>query len=581
MLIGALVTIGAVLVDPFAQLIVHFEECQRPSSATQASIPRRNTYAPFGGHEGAGISSIDGIMQSNIIAGVMDSIDVDFNCPSGNCRFASSYYSLGYCSTCTDVTQNLTFSCDTYGCNASLPSGTAVTPPGWSSTVNRLVANLTTQGYEMIKNGWSEGTPNVSHVDEWDPAGFGAASCVLTPCVYEYLTQMQAGKLNETILSTSAEFREGVDATGWDSTQTLHLDCLPLAEYRAFSSMLNIEEQEAKSGWVGFNFTLEAQDGDKYIFNNNTYYGGTGHNISLSSQCVFVFGESVLYALGLYLSDFFSGNVTSSETSNYLAFSGPAQLQALYNFGMPDPFENIKNRVAGVAKAITSHIRQSSIDTAMEIPMGYQSDAIGVVLEPRTCIVVRWGWIALPVTLMLLTSAFFIATVVTCSSTAISNSGKSAGIDPNDSDDEMDTTGDQSQRQMPLLWKESILAPIFHGLLPASYHRATKREARTGLHVVPSEAMAFSNRIPNADRNDDNVNDEHREDDPIRHVDPMAQNYLRPRKWNENDHGDQRRLNDLGTMKRQAKAMYVRLVQVEDPQEGQYYRICEAKPPAG
>src|SRR5438874_1344544 len=127
-LVGAFITICALGVDPFAQLIIHFDECLVPDPRVIATIPRRNTYAELGPHEGAGISGLLPVLQSDINAGVINPIDITFQCPSGNCNFTSPYYSVAWCSSCTDISKDLILDCSSsqpsgIACNASLPSG--------------------------------------------------------------------------------------------------------------------------------------------------------------------------------------------------------------------------------------------------------------------------------------------------------------------------------------------------------------------------------------------------------------------------------------------------------------------------
>jgi hypothetical protein len=99
--VGALVTVAALVIDPFAQQVIQAHTCPIADPKAQVSIPK-NEY-------GAGVDTLRAAMQSAIYAVVYnpETITILFDCTTGNCTFEDHYSSLGYCSSCVDLTSNL------------------------------------------------------------------------------------------------------------------------------------------------------------------------------------------------------------------------------------------------------------------------------------------------------------------------------------------------------------------------------------------------------------------------------------------------------------------------------------------
>ena len=108
--LGALLTVVAVALDPFAQQIIRYYSCQIPDTGSQATIARSTFFAEVGGHLGAGLSTVAIGLQSSMNAGIFSpqTTGVAFDCGTSNCTFPGSYSTVGYCSTCEDVTSELT-----------------------------------------------------------------------------------------------------------------------------------------------------------------------------------------------------------------------------------------------------------------------------------------------------------------------------------------------------------------------------------------------------------------------------------------------------------------------------------------
>ena len=100
-----------------------------PNSRVQASIARTNVYTdPEAIHNGAGSVSLGVGTQAAISAGAFSAsaLSVSFSCPTGNCTFERPYSSVGFCSSCSDISTELRRINYTYVVeNPELPGGHA------------------------------------------------------------------------------------------------------------------------------------------------------------------------------------------------------------------------------------------------------------------------------------------------------------------------------------------------------------------------------------------------------------------------------------------------------------------------
>lgn len=164
-------------------------------------------------------------MQSAINAGVFSpgSVTTPFTCDTGNCTFPE-YKSFAYCSTCTDISSEISttnytrisaLSNDSISSdegdylNFTLPSGL------WGSQKNnhQFAMNLSSNGdmsstFQAIL-GDSDGPGIRDHTYtnypygpglEWVCRGYGAAQCSLEICIKIFSASIENGKLVETEL---------------------------------------------------------------------------------------------------------------------------------------------------------------------------------------------------------------------------------------------------------------------------------------------------------------------------------------------------------------------------------------------
>ena len=228
--LGALLTVVAVALDPFAQQIIRYYSCQIPDTGSQATIARSTFFIEAGGHLGAGLSTVAVGLQSSMNAGIFSpqTAGVVFDCGTSNCTFPGSYNTVGYCSTCEDVTSELTIhnlSQSVYPptFNYTLPgaeysngtysyfNGTDVDNDIDSAlfTMNcgaETVISFGGSTCEMIMSRYTgtyfklQGCADTllgNSMGDWYCRGYGAARCSLYPCIRTYKGTVKNGKLQE------------------------------------------------------------------------------------------------------------------------------------------------------------------------------------------------------------------------------------------------------------------------------------------------------------------------------------------------------------------------------------------------
>ena len=196
--VGALLTIVAIAVDPFAQQVIQYRNEPRLLDGSNATIPIARQYL---GDSSQGTSLIDAPLLSALFDGLMDSKSADTeqraSCPTGQCTFNGTFGTLGFCSSCTNVVSHLgvTFKNHTVnlgprgrgnssinqwtalGLEAILPDGLklVIGPPDPSNQMTAFSMNSTGLGIPVMQqvmgdDPWSFG--NNSYAVTWPYSGW-------------------------------------------------------------------------------------------------------------------------------------------------------------------------------------------------------------------------------------------------------------------------------------------------------------------------------------------------------------------------------------------------------------------------
>lgn len=452
-------------VDPVSQLLIRYYNCniQLPATQSRASIPRRNTFSEMGLHSGAGLSTLTFEFQTAINAGLFNpvSVDISFACPTGNCTF-DPYHTMAYCSKCSDISSSLSTSWDVTGSfnetvingsssyNISYPTTRFMTslPNGFSSSdhqepggtleylkfnttaakdyaVQMIAANLTSP-YQMSGNNCTTPAENAT----WSCRDSGAASCTLYPCIRSYSATVNESKLQETIISTSAEF--AYDTKNMASN-TVNVACLsPETRQGLINTGYNIT---SATEWIGYY-------GPGILGNTTSQYptpNASVPNITVPAECQYLIYAPTQMSLGAFMASFFNGSVTADPTGYAYVTNGPVQLNRFFNVARMS-LASVAAIFSDISDSMTAYIRQSASRTHTGVgPLdnGVAVPAPGHVFQTETCIQVRWGYITFPIALVLLTMVFLVAVIV-----------------------------ETARQHEADAWKSSALALLFHGLDP-------------------------------------------------------------------------------------------------------------------
>ncbi|KAK5449383.1 hypothetical protein LTS15_008927 [Exophiala xenobiotica] len=430
--------------DDASRGVISTYECQLEAPSSRATIPRTNMMNESGSHIGAGENAITIGLQKAINAGIYNpGTPVEFDCPTGNCTFPDVYHSVGYCSSCIDVTDSLviTYEVATGGynyTNISIPgyweedygdlqwvdpiSATiddlSSTPDNPSSPTNvNFVMNYTEKAIVAaeLNLGSNVTCPEGSQV-QWGCGGGssftagqggGAATCTIEPCVRSYKAYIAGGRLSEEVASASNLRIWQAVSNFATNNATINIACLsPGTRDHVTQLELTLED----NGWLSTpNLSMiRGSEDDYFIPTENEAFP----NISIPAECVYQFDVvQTDGAVQRFLDTYLNGTLLVMWNNSNLNF------------------ENLNSTFANIADSLTTRVRQNS-------PQSHSRPAYGVVLQQQTCVHVRWAWLAYPAALTALTLIFLTVMVI--------------------------ETGRGEMKRHD--WKSEPLAMMFHGL---------------------------------------------------------------------------------------------------------------------
>lgn len=254
--------------------------------------------------------------------------------------------------------------------------------------------------------------------DTWRCRGYGAAECILRPCVRTYSCSIEAGRVNETIVEESSLDQiwgfgdssttiDGIEVTVQPLLGLLDLHCITSADGR---NLIENGYDLANAGrWLPFNTTFNVS--------NPVNASSPFPESLLANECLYIISPLIIEAIsGETLWPFLIGNVTrsvaepASPITRYI-FQGTEQLLHLYNSGNVS-MESIRDKFTNLAQALTLLVRSSGDPE-------YSRRAEGDVLRYAVCVRVTWAWIALPAALTGLALVMLALTVATTARRAV------------------------------------------------------------------------------------------------------------------------------------------------------------------
>lgn len=475
---GALIAVLMVAVDPFFQEPLQYTDCQQ-SLGVKATVARSNYFestAKFSYsyplrkeawyRDYVFFEPPKSAQSSLTAAGMSHTSSVQPYCPTGNCTF-ESFSTVGYCSTCEDLSHQLIFNNElksddsrkaSYSCNSMLPTGSNMTfnnddeHPSMFKGLFRGSTDTNSSGSELSdyqistptafdfiagKTFWSAGVwlregmdpttanyvkecININHhpENEWSCRGYGAARCTIFPCIREYEVNVTAGVVSETMIRhTPFETPRNLSSgRRWNEPVVfVNTSCLSPEE----RSRLVHEGYSVAQSWLRYNFPWNITGLNQDTSDDFWYDPVAKYPYSMDARgCTYMFGPYLDLTLQTFFRriNFFDGIVAGVWSSGdsidrtFNSFSGPTELQPLYNSSKVS-FAGINQTFENLATGFTNFMRQNG-------HAGYSAPAEGVVWHYATCLNVHWPWIALPASLVALTSLVLLPLTIVSTSRA-------------------------------------------------------------------------------------------------------------------------------------------------------------------
>lgn len=436
---GAILTIVAMAVDPFTQQVVRFYGCSTVVEGGLATVPFSNNYTASS--HAYGDSQLDPQMQLAIYIGLLDppantSAALNFECGTGNCTFPStddgaSFLSLALESRCIDIGSNIAYSVGARDFNdPDLGPKAKATLPGYRLQLSNYSSTVMLSESQSPTDRPSNFLSHVAYLmtslsrNQAGPQNTHAFECEFYPVVNTYSANITNGVLFEKVLDSQ------------------RMDVWP---YMYGTQAILIVKRTIRGGkWHDCTGGLDRSDENGVSLSiDPIYYNETEPtnvtNVPVGTPTYFSrnttwWPRDCMYWLPHQTATSLSEAITNLLGNETLSYSGPLNRPKgnpwsvnLWNNGTPT-LDTVQAIMDGMTRSVTARLRQGD---GISINMG---PANGTVWGLQTCVGVNWEWLALPAGLLLLTIVFLVLTIARTMSTQVR------------------------------VWKSSIFAVLFSGL---------------------------------------------------------------------------------------------------------------------
>lgn len=460
---AAIIFLLVAAIGPFLQQSIKSYTCQRSLHNTSASIAATN-WVDYG----ITLNSLSGNFHPNlrIMTAVLEAIiglennsrTVPFDCPTGNCDF-SNFSSLGYCSSCIDITSHVQEQrgpinddvanrygpihdeSNTYTLNYTIPDedchlslamvdgrrityGTthlALCPSSRFGHFNFTTLSLIWSDCSHDHGDGLQDRPGCrGHPEQLsslgNSSGLLAFSCTLGLCVRDYTGRIRNGVLDETMTNNFPSSFQMND----HEIALVHLPCtVDLISY-------DISNLSKVPNIPGRKFSTVIFD---------------GRPVRAPPECVFKVEPTVPWVIRNFFQQVFAPPAIddpscslSWDSRGYWSESSgcdPWYLDPIFRGGKPTS-ETISSDMDRIAAAISNLMRAMGSN----VYRNGSGVALGTVIQTTVCMRVDWPWLLLPAMLMLLTVILFAAVLL--------------------------MARDRYNRQP--IWKSSAVVAFFHGI---------------------------------------------------------------------------------------------------------------------
>ena len=461
--LGALITIAAIAIDPFTQRLIHPVLCDRVTLNSGASIPRAQNLT--GGY------SMVSVMSDAFVAGLLtDQQLLSYDCPTGNCTYPSMsgstklFQTLGFDSACVDISEEIVKRDEQgkawqWSMPRLEPDSMSVsfdnitrTLRGYSKLLDRIGGRTyynktvllkywpeeggaddlyrfalltTTLDWHCLKNS----VPDVDVTRSCQSAV--AAECRLWPTVHTLKARVRLGTLEEEVVKSDnwllhqdiSDFNPAVFVLPQILRDGNQVACVPSTAPQTDTSVAVAVDKGAL--WRG-------QEYEKTTVVR--WY---------PQDCVWVVDYDTRFALGWVLDNLFNRNVLTRYDNFDMditqALIGDPWMRKL-NHNSTATLATVETFVARLAESMTAYARAKS---KRDQNPAYTD---GVATRTETCIHVRWTWISFPASLVASTFLFLILIICRTHRQRHDHSSSERGA-----------------------WKSSSLAVLFSGLDESVY----------------------------------------------------------------------------------------------------------------
>lgn len=364
-------------------------------------------------HQNASLSpAMKGVVVSGLL-GHSRTLDSMFSCPTGNCCFGGSannitYSTMGICSTCDDILDQVgahpfgngtvyfslpgaqkSPSIQLGGQGAWLSAQTMVhnSSTTFQGTINSTILAFTQGGCHQKNQTNGEKASNDllcphdglgAKVLEYLPPNLGivAAECSLYPCLLNYHGEVENGKLRESVVNTLAANLEQE------------------TEYRA----LKLPCPFNNTTYGQFNVSRVSEPGFEEIQYSEL------EAVYAPSDCIYRMNASIMLGLQGFLEDQLQGDCQNFPGVLY----DPSQvdcgdqewrLDKLRNGGRAT-IASIRSDMNDLATVVTNRMRMMGGTQDAQQQPRQRSHARGTSKESTLCTQVNWSWLALPACLI-------------------------------------------------------------------------------------------------------------------------------------------------------------------------------------
>lgn len=463
---GCVLAIIALLIGPFTQQVLQYEECAVPVAVSNAVIARSSVFMGQGVGDrrdpSAAFITLSMAEQSAVNTGIYTPGSGSFTCDSGNCTFAS-YSSVGYCSSCEDVSSSVRFTKVNDTLTSSIPS--LINIPSMDYVPTKQVSahgsapvrqNYATGIHNYIEHDiftvliGLQGTPtdpstglaptgcdNEATNQTWRCQGYAAASCAAFPCIRTYSANVTNGVLHEQVINTDRTALRSSSGTWFDRYSAawgaLELSCLTDQERDTLRG--RNYTWAADASWLPYNITSAADMKQRMGYDIGKA-STTLEQGFVDRGCLYAvdgeFDDSLQSFIGAFGGDL-SGMV-GDATKILRSLNGSQVLQTIFNYG-DYSLEHTNSLFDNITTSLSNYMRKNPGATDMVrtiFPYNYDPSPNGnsssISLEAgtlmrsmtgqewttRTCVRVQWPWLALPAALALLTLVFFVGVTISC-----------------------------------------------------------------------------------------------------------------------------------------------------------------------